>query len=88
MNEKTLTQIILDFGFLIKNEKLSTLNEIVTSLNTYLFALAQHGVIDSTDYKIIGNIMLKYAIETVKELIEKRNVNTEESPQKNGEEKC
>lgn len=88
MNEKTLTQIILDFGFLIKNEKLSTLNEIVTSLNTYLFALAQHGVIDSTDYKIIGNIMLKYAIETAKELMEKRNVNTEESPQKNGEEKC
>lgn len=88
MNEKTLTQIILDFGFLIKNEKLSTLNEIVTSLNTYLFALAQHGVIDSTDYKVIGNIMLKYAIETAKELIEKRNVNTEESPQKNGEEKC
>lgn len=88
MNEKTLTQIISDFGFLIKNEKLSTLNEIVTSLNTYLFALAQHGVIDSTDYKVIGNIMLKYAIETAKELIEKRNVNTEESPQKNGEEKC
>jgi hypothetical protein len=88
MNEKTLTQIILDFGFLIKNEKLSTLNEIVTSLNTYLFALAQHGVIDSTDYKVIGNIMLKYAIETAKELMEKRNVNTEESPQKNGEEKC
>ena len=88
MNEKTLTQIISDFGFLIGNEKLSTLDEIVTSLNTYLFALAQHGVIDSTDYKVIGNIMLKYAIETVKELIEKRNVNTEESPQKNGEEKC
>ena len=88
MNEKTLTQIISDFGFLIGNEKLSTLDEIVTSLNTYLFALAQHGVIDSTDYKVIGNIMLKYAIETVKELIEKRNVNTEESPQKKGEEKC
>lgn len=88
MNEKTLTQIISDFGFLIKNEKLSTLNEIVTSLNTYLFALAQHGVINSTDYKVIGNIMLKFAIETAKELIEKRNVNTEESPQKNGEKKC
>ena len=88
MNEKTLTQIISDFVFLIKNEKLSTLNEIVTSLNTYLFALAQHGVIDATDYKVIGNIMLKYAIETAKELMEKRNVNTEESPQKNGEEKC
>lgn len=88
MNEKTLAQIISDFGFLIGNEKLSTMDEIVTSLNTYLFALAQHGVIDSTDYKVIGNIMLKYAIETVKELIEKRNVNTEESPQKNGEEKC
>lgn len=88
MNEKTLTQIISDFGFLIKNEKLSTLNEIVTSLNTYLFALAQHGVINSTDYKVIGNIMLKFAIETAKELIEKRNANTEESPQKNGEEKC
>ena len=88
MNEKTLTQIISDFGFLIGNEKLSTMDEIVTSLNTYLFALAQHGVIDSTDYKVIGNIMLKYAIETVKELIEKRNVNTEESPQKKGEEKC
>ena len=88
MNEKTLTQIISDFGFLIGNEKLSTMDEIVTSLNTYLFALAQHGVIDSTDYKIIGNIMLKYAIETAKELMEKRNVNTEESPQKNGEEKC
>ena len=66
MNEKTLTQIISDFGFLIRNEKLSTMDEIVTSLNTYLFALAQHGVIDSTDYKVIGNIMLKYAIETVK----------------------
>ena len=88
MNEKTLAQIVSDFAFLIGDDELSTLNEIATSLNVYLFALAQHGVIDSTDYKIIGNIMLKYAIETAKELIEKRNANTEESSQKNGEEKC
>ena len=88
MNEETLTQIVSDFDFLIGNEKLNTLNEIVTSLNTYLFALAQHGVINSTDYKFIGNIVLKAAIETAKELIEKRNANTEELPQKNGEEKC
>ena len=80
MNEKTFAQILSDFDFLIGNEKFSTMNELMTSLNTYLFALAQHGVIDSTDYKIIGNIMLKHAIETAKELIEKRNANTEESP--------
>ena len=88
MNEETLAQIMSDFDFLIGNEKLNTLNEIMTSLNTYLFALAQHGVIDSTDYKIIGRIVLESTIETAKELIEKRNVNTEKSPQKNGEEKC
>lgn len=88
MNEETLAQIASDFDFLIESGKLNTLHEIVTSLNTYLFALAQHGVINSTDYKSIGNIVLKSAIETAKELIEKRNANTEESPQKNGEEKC
>lgn len=88
MNEETLAQIVSDFDFLIENEKPTTLHEIVTSMNVYLFALAQHEVINSTDYKVIGNIVLKSAIETAKEIIEKRNANTEESSQKNGEEKC
>lgn len=83
MNEETFAQILSDFDFLIGNEKFSTMNELMTSLNTYLFALAQHGVIDSIDYKIIGYALVKSAIETAE-----RNVNTEESPQKNGEEKC
>ena len=83
MNEKTLVQIVSDFAFLIGDDELSTLNEIATSLNAYLFALAQHGVIDSTDYKIIGTALVKSAIETAE-----RNANTEESSQKNGEEKC
>ena len=83
MNEETFAQIVSDFDFLIESGKLNTLHDIVTSMNAYLFALARHKVINSTDYKIIGNIVLKSAIETAE-----RNANTEESPQKNGEEKC
>ena len=83
MNEETFAQIVSDFDFLIGNEKFRTMNELMTSLNTYLFALARHGVIDSIDYKIIGTALVKSAIETAE-----RNANTEESSQKNGEEKC
>lgn len=68
MNAETLAKIISDFDFLISEDRLKSLNEVVTALNTYLFALAQHGVIDSSDYKTIGNIVLKASIETIEEI--------------------
>lgn len=68
MNAETLAKIISDFDFLISEDRLKSLNEVVTALNTYLFALAQHGVIDSSDYKTIGNIVLKACIKTAKEI--------------------
>ena len=58
MKLETLALIIENFEFIGSHKEFNP-KELAYCLNAYLFALAQHGVIDSDEYKELGNIVTK-----------------------------
>ena len=58
MKPETLALIMANFEFIGSHKEFNT-KELAYCLNTYLFALAQHDVIDSDEYKELGNIVTK-----------------------------
>lgn len=57
MDAKVLLKITEDFDFLLSHKNI-TVAEVMTAINGYLFALAQHEVITPEEQKYLGNIVL------------------------------
>lgn len=58
MKAETLALIMDNFEFIGSHSEF-TPKELAYCLNTYLFALAQHDVIDSDEYEELSNIVCK-----------------------------
>lgn len=63
MEEATFRQILSDLEFIGTNEHFNTSKEIAQAMSTYLFALAQHNLITTTEFKDISFKVVKTYME-------------------------
>lgn len=65
MSIETLEKIQSDVSYMLEHGKL-TLGEAMTAINTYLFALAQHEVINLKEYKLLVKIIIESLMDGLK----------------------
>ncbi len=63
MEDTTFRQILSDLEFIGTNEHFDNSKEIAQSMSTYLFALAQHNLITTAEFKEIARTVVKTYME-------------------------
>lgn len=63
MENATFRQILSDLEFIGMNEHFNNSKEIAQAMSTYLFALAQHNLITTAEFKDISLTVVKNYME-------------------------
>lgn len=63
MEDATFRQILSDLEFIGTNEHFNNSKEIAQAMSTYLFALAQHNLITTAEFKDIAHKVVKTYME-------------------------